>query len=316
MGQYHTIDIEIGKKLVIGKQCWDSIYLDRLKEATDITKSADIAAVILSEGVAHVCLITPHQTIERQKIEVNIPKKRYAFSAHEKSLEKFFDNILQAILRHVDFNIVKCLILASPGFLKDQLYNYIIKTATAKDMKDILANKPKLLLVHSSSGHKHSLAEVFKDPNVMKKLEDTKAAGEIKSLQDFFETFNNNPQKAYYGFNHVKKANEQLAIQTLLVTDELFRSADPIKRKQYVDLVESVKQNGGDVKIFSSMHVSGEQLNHFSGVAAILRFPVHIEEEENQLSEEDWETSSTSSSENEDEFENSLETTSASSSHH
>ena len=32
--------------------------------------------------------------------------------------------------------------------------------------------------------------------------------------------------------------------------------------------------NGGKVYIFSSMHVSGVQLNQLSGVAAILRYPL------------------------------------------
>lgn len=30
-------------------------------------------------------------------------------------------------------------------------------------------------------------------------------------------------------------------------------------RKEYVELVESVRNGSGDVKIFSSMHVSGER---------------------------------------------------------
>ncbi len=44
-------------------------------------------------------------------------------------------------------------------------------------------------------------------------------------------------------------------------------------RRKYVDLVESVKSHGGTVFIFSSLHVSGEQLDKFTGVAATLRFP-------------------------------------------
>ena len=32
-----------------------------------------------------------------------------------------------------------------------------------------------------------------------------------------------------------------------------------IQRRVYVDLVESVRDNGGDVKVFSSLHVSGER---------------------------------------------------------
>jgi protein pelota len=58
-----------------------------------------------------------------------------------------------------------------------------------------------------------------------------------------------------------------------MVTDNLFKSADIKQRRIYVDLVDSVKLHGGTVLIFSSMHVSGAQLDKFTGVAAILRFP-------------------------------------------
>ena len=36
---------------------------------------------------------------------------------------------------------------------------------------------------------------------------------------------NTDSDRAYYGFGHIKKANEQKAIDTLLVTDDLFRLA-------------------------------------------------------------------------------------------
>lgn len=39
----------------------------------------------------------------------------------------------------------------------------------------------------------------------------------------------------------------------------LFRSQNIAERKRYVKLVDSVKEAGGDVKIFSSMHVTGER---------------------------------------------------------
>lgn len=67
-----------------------------------------------------------------------------------------------------------------------------------------------------------------------------------------------NPDKAYYGYLHVQKANEELAIDSLLISDGLFRSSDVVTRKKYVSLVESVREKGGKVYIFSTMHVSGQ----------------------------------------------------------
>lgn len=72
------------------------------------------------------------------------------------------------------------------------------------------------------------------------------------------------------------------------------RCPDFVKRKEFVKLVDDVRDSGGDVKIFSTMHVSGErklrmreikelhlqspfvfaELSQLTGIAAILRFPL------------------------------------------
>jgi len=96
---------------------------------------------------------------------------------------------------------------------------------------------------------------------------------------------NEDQDRAFYGWDHVKKADERGAIGTLLLSDELFRAADIPTRRRYIRLVESVRSMGGKVLIFSSLHFSGEQLNQLTGVAAILNFPlpdIELEEEESQ----------------------------------
>lgn len=72
-------------------------------------------------------------------------------------MQKFFESVMQAVVRHVNFEIVKCVLIASPGFVKDQFFEYILQQAAKMDNKTLLDNKSKFLLVHSSSGFKHSL---------------------------------------------------------------------------------------------------------------------------------------------------------------
>ncbi|KAK4403946.1 protein PELOTA 1 [Sesamum angolense] len=152
-------------------------------------------------------------TTTRARVETSIPRKHGpSIAGYDKALNKFFDNVLQAFVKHVDFNVVRCAVIASPGLLR------------------------------------HSLREV-------------------RALKDFFAMLSNEPARACYGPKHVEVAHEQMAIQTLLITDELFR-------QKYVNLVDSVKASGGTAHVFSSMHVSGEQLAQLTGVAAILRFPL------------------------------------------
>lgn len=285
MGAYHTLDLELNRKFTLVKH-WDSVTLQRIDSACDPTQNADLAAVVMQEGLGHVCLVTSNMTLVRAKIETNIPRKRKGMCAqHDKGLTKFYDQIIQAILRHVNFDIVKCVLIASPGFVKDQFYSYMFDQAVKNDWKTLLENKARFVLIHSSSGFKHSLKEVLQDPTVAARLADTKALGEVKALDDFYNLLLNDQDRAVYGIKPVEKAASLQAIEVLMVSDELFRSSDIKKRQRYVDLVDKVKDNGSEVKIFSSLHVSGEQLGQLTGVAAMLRYPVP-EEEDYQEEEE------------------------------
>lgn len=90
----------------------------------------------MQEGLAHVCLITSSMTLVRRKIDVNIPRKRKGNAkAHENGLAKFYDAVLQGILRHINFDVVKCVLVASPGFVKDQFFDYLNQQAIKTDNK-------------------------------------------------------------------------------------------------------------------------------------------------------------------------------------
>lgn len=139
MGAYHTLDLELNRKFDLSKREWDTIALERVEMACDVTQNADLGAVIMQDGLAYICLITSSMTLVRSKIDVNIPRKRKGSAkAHENGLAKFYDAVLQGILRHINFDVVKCVLLASPGFVKDQFFEYLNQQAVKTDNKVIL----------------------------------------------------------------------------------------------------------------------------------------------------------------------------------
>ena len=121
----------------------------------------------------------------------------------------------------------------------------------------------------------------MQDPVILEKLSDVKASKEVEVLNRFFETFEIEPLKAYYGYNDVLYACEAGAIDVCMLTDELFRSNSIEERKKYIKLVEDIKSKSGEVLIFSTLHVSGERLKTLTGVAAILRFPLQVPHTDN-----------------------------------
>ncbi|KAI9225320.1 MAG: pelota [Piptocephalis tieghemiana] len=287
MGAYHTMELERGRSFTLTKASWDTIALERVEEACDVRKAADVAAIVLHEGLANICLLTPSMTVVRQRIEVNIPRKRRGGETQQdNAMRKFYDQCTQALLHQVDLASTKAILIASPGFLREHLLSHIMSEAVKTGNRALLDARPKFLLVSCASGHKHALEQILQDPAVASQLKDTKAAREQQLLDRFYREMNSDPDKAPYGWDHVQRAQEMGAISTLLMADSLFRSMDIATRRRYVQLVEEVRATGAEVAIFSTQHITGEQLSQMTGLAAITHFPVPLEEEEEEEEEE------------------------------
>lgn len=61
------------------------------------------------------------------------------------------------------------------------------------------------------------------DSALVSRISDTKAAAEVKILETFYTMLQTDPSRAFYGQKHVQAACEAQAIETLLISDKLFR---------------------------------------------------------------------------------------------
>jgi protein pelota len=288
VGAFHTLDLELQRNFTLEKsEGWDSVALDVVREAIRVDKEGTVPAVVMQEGLANICLITEHQTILKQRVETGIPRKRSGRSAdHDKGLTRFYEVVLETLKRHVDITLPRPLLLASPGFTAAGFQKYIIDEATRKGEKAIMANKSNFVVVHSSSGHLHSLNEVLKSTEVLTKLKDTKYAKETRFMDEFMNLLRKDDGRAWYGPTEVEKAVEKGAVGrgggVLLISNALFRSQEIGVRKRWVTLVDKVKEEGGDARVLSSDHESGKRLDGLGGIAAILTFPLEDLDEDDE----------------------------------
>lgn len=280
VGAYHTLDLELQRNFTLEKsEGWDSVALDVVREAVRQDKEGTVPAVVMQEGMANIALITEHQTILKQRIESAIPRKRAGrASEHDKGMQRFYQVTLETLQRHVDIAQPRPLLLASPGFVAQGFQKYILEEATRRGDKAVLANRANFVVVHSSSGHLHSLNEVLKSPEVLAKLKDTKYARETRLMDEFMTLLRKDDGRAWYGPGEVEKAVEKGAVGrgggVLLISNALFRSQVIGTRKRWVALVDKVKEEGGDARVLSSDHESGKRLEGLGGIAAILTFPL------------------------------------------
>ncbi|KIV96173.1 mRNA surveillance protein pelota [Exophiala mesophila] len=311
IGQFHTLDLELQRNFTLekeiqdsdGSEGWDSVARAQLAEAVDPTRGTEAVAVVMQEGLANICFLTQFQTVLRQRVETSVPRKRTGAGRsadHDKGLTKFFNTVwdtlsrqLQGLVEGKDESTNFPILLASPGFTATGFLKHITEVAATKGdrlLQDLIRRKA-FIVVHSSSGHLHSLNEVLKSPEVLVRLKDTKYARETSLMDDFFTLLRKDDGRAWYGPKEVETAVGKGAVGrgggVLLISNALFRSQDIATRRRWVRLVDQVRDaDGGEVRVLSSDHESGRRLEGLGGIAAILTFPIEDMDSEDDESSE------------------------------
>jgi protein pelota len=125
---------------------------------------------------------------------------------------------------------------------------------------------------------------VLKSREVAATMKDMRFTREAQYINQFYDMLRKEDSRAWYGPTSVEKVINEGAVGVggvLLISDSLFRSQDTETRKKYVALVEKVTGGGGEARILSSAHESGQRLSMLGNIAAILTYPVYeLEEDE------------------------------------
>jgi len=134
-------------------------------------RGAEVGAVVCGEGTAAFCLLSQHMTLVTHRISVPIPRKSASsgVSQHEKGLVKFYGTLYDSFVRHIPYAGVglRAIVIASPGWVRDAVFEWMVGEAGRRGDKVLQrALREKVVKVHVSSPHVHSLVEVLKSPQV------------------------------------------------------------------------------------------------------------------------------------------------------
>lgn len=172
LGAFHTLDIEANRDVRIEKaDGWDSIALGRVEEAIIPGRGAEVGAIVCGEGTAAFCLLSEHMTLVAHRISVHIPRKAASSGAsqHEKGLTKFYATLYDSFIRHIPYASasLRAIVIASPGWVRDSVLEYLVTEAGRRGDKILQKSlREKVMKVHVSSPHVHSLVEALKSPEV------------------------------------------------------------------------------------------------------------------------------------------------------
>ncbi len=247
---YHTINITEGKELSIIKK-WKDEQLKRIRDAVELSNKPEVVIVTIEEGEAIIGMLK-QWGIE----EIGVIKGSYGKDRGDNRRE-FFGEVYSA-LKNLNF---KYLVIAGPGFAKNDFYNFIKEKDASIDA----------VIVDTSSIGTRGFIEVLKRGVIDRIVGEIKIARDAEFIDKLLEEISKNG-KAVYGMDDVKKAFEYGAIETLLVTDEFLREQ---REKWDIDsFLRDVENMNAEIVIMSSEFEPGKRLNALGGIAALLRFRI------------------------------------------
>ena len=256
LGQHHTLNVEENKELTVEK-VFKPDQTARIEEAVEATENPEVAIVTVEEGEAYVHTVAQYGVDEYASFRGTTGKGEYA----RDRTELFAD--LASALSHLD---VDAIVLAGPGFTKQDAYDYFEETDP-----ELTA---KMSTVDTSAVGGRGVHEVLKRGAVEEVQTETRIAREAELIDELMERLATD-EPAAFGVDEVATAVDYGAVETLLILDERLRrerAGEGDWRVDANDLLRDVERQGGDVTVFSHEFEPGERLRNLGGIAALLRY--------------------------------------------
>ena len=248
---HHTLNIGVGKELSVIKR-WKKEQLERLESAVKASSQPEVVILTIEEGDAVIGVL-------RQWGVEEVFSIRKSYGKESSTRLEFFSEVLSA-LKNLDF---KYLVIAGPGFTKEDFYEFL------KEKEPEIAKKS--VTADTSSIGVRGFVEVLKRGVISRIVRDIRLAEEAEYIDQLLERIAKGERVAY-GIEEVKRACEYGAVEVLLVADEFLREE---REKWDIDsLLESVESSRGKVVILSTEFEPGKRLMALGGIAALLRFDI------------------------------------------
>lgn len=235
---YHSLQVDVGTVLTIGKKEWKKHELQRLKKA-GFKKPLVLVCVLDREGADFAVLR-----------ESGVEMKASITNYDRENMEEYYKEIISYISKRS----FETLVIAGPGFERENL------------MKFVRANHKKLakkcIVEHSSSTGISGVNEVIKK-SASRILKETRIAKESSHVDELLKRIKKDGM-VVYGPEETRKAISMGAVETLFVSQARLRESE--------DIMESQEKMRGEVVIIGDDHEMGERFLHLGGIAGFLRF--------------------------------------------
>jgi len=257
LGSHHTLEVKLNTPLTIKKEKWPKWAIKRLNQAIEASEKLSAIIVLLEDDTATLGLMRQFGMEYYGPIKGSVSGKRILDKNRQKNIIQFYEKVIESIEK---FDSIQNIIIAGPGFVKNDFFDYI------KDKHSDLAEKA--IVESTGSGGRVGISEVLKKGTVEKLTSENRVALEMMAVDNLLTQIGKNSSKIAYGLNETKNAINMGAVSQLLILDTKVAGEN---MGELMDMTENMK---GEVMVISSEHDGGKQLESLGGMAAILRYEI------------------------------------------
>lgn len=253
-GEHQSVSLDEGSSFELIKESWTETQRHMLVEAQENPFSFKGVFVTMDDEVAEVFALRSYGIHGIGTVESGKTGKQFESSY---SGEDYFSSIVTEILAPLEN--LGAIIVLGPGFTREHFVTYLKKNSQFRDAR-----------ILSYPADRRDLGAVYgflKSEDSAKLLSNMRLMKEQTLVDTFLKNLNTN-ELACYGMDETLKSLELSAVDTLMITEELYRSSKGLQ------LLRMATDTGAMIHVFSSHGDPGIILRKFGDVAGILRFKV------------------------------------------
>ncbi|MDD5111375.1 MAG: mRNA surveillance protein pelota [Candidatus Altiarchaeota archaeon] len=258
LGSHHSLGVQLEDVLSIQKEVWSEADRSILDDAVRSALRPKVLVVALDDGDAAFGMVGQSR-VKYYDFSAQVGGK-YDVSLREKHKQDFYKHVLEFITNLMQKESAAALILAGPGFEKDNFMAFL------REKDGVLASKAAV--ENTGCGGQNGIMEVLKRPTLKGVLENLGAAEDVNLVNRLMEHIGRDDGLAAYGMPEVEKAVLIGAVDLLLVSDKTLAS----RRGMIEGLMRDVRVAKGRFHLVNEEGEAGRQLSALGGVAGILRF--------------------------------------------
>ncbi|GGU02729.1 mRNA surveillance protein Pelota [Sulfodiicoccus acidiphilus] len=253
-GQYHTINLDLNREVVIIKEKWPKYIIERIKRQAERARRVLLLLTDYDEYLIAVPML--------QGLKILVEAEMRPPNKEQSQVEENLEMVVRDATSFASTYSSEVIVVAGPGNFKDLVAQR-------------LRGKYSVYVEHVHSATRNGLSELLRRDVMKLVMRDYEISEGVKVFERVKDLIGRGSGLVTYGKSQVMEAATLGAVSELLVVEDLLATEDVEGRKSAEKIMEEVESKGGKIWIVPKDSPIYHQVRNLTGVVATLRFQLN-----------------------------------------